>query len=53
MRGQRGLSTQPDGGFVGLGTEPVNGIRLRTVPSMFGTEDSRASVYGWCGPPNT
>ena len=42
-----------DGGLDGLGTDPANGIRLRTVPSIFGTEDNSASVYGWCGPPNT
>ena len=48
-RGQRVWNTQPDGGSAWLGISPSSRIRGRSTPSICGTDDSSASVYGWCG----
>ena len=53
FRGQRVWKTQPDGGEAALGMSPSSRIRSRPPPSIVGTAESSASVYGWCGPSNT
>ena len=53
MRGQRVWNTQPEGGAAALGISPSSRIRSRPPPSIVGTAESSASVYGWCGPSNT
>ena len=49
LRGQRVWKTQPVGGFAALGISPSSLIRSRPPPSIVGTAESSASVYGWCG----
>ena len=52
-RGQRVWKTQPDGGEAALGMSPSSLIRSRPPPSIVGTAERSASVYGWCGPSKT
>ena len=52
-RGQRVWKTHPEGGEAALGMSPSRRIRSRPPPSIVGTAERSASVYGWCGPSNT
>ena len=46
LRGQRVWKTQPLGGSAALGMSPPSRIRSRPPPSIVGTAESSASVYG-------
>ena len=43
----------PMAGTAALGMSPSSRMRSRPPPSIVGTAESRASVYGWCGPSKT
>ena len=48
-----GVEHASGGGVAALGMSPSSLMRSRPLPSIVGTADSSASVYGWCGPANT